>query len=1002
MNRPFQGELLPIHVQQLVHLTEEQRAQKSDERLTQSTGRLSIGRRMTWKCTSSILPRCRRLRSPPSSYRGRKKSSEGEFLYLGAHQGPFRFAGRRYGMLQEADHGPVENAAARLQNIGRYRSRENAGLHASSGNFCLFAGDRSKLHFEVLARILSEWLNKVPECWADISPDSKLFALKVAAYVASSPSGYCKLSSSGTARTFVLLMKDSKTNSSSLTLGFLCLIEAMMSTPDGAQFVLEEGLHFTSLWRINEKYLENNLQKLNASVYFSGLWKDVTASATSSSSIYCLRQSTKLLSIMIQKASSESVGEGIFNDVTAQCPVNAALTHRGDSRALSVFKENGNNRRAGDGAIVKTMDLCRAIVTNLMDTDYPVQKIKHLLRCCHLTDWAWNVLETSNIKQVLNAANRFVCLLNALNFYQTKDENGLIPFLVSQDIIDLILKQLSVMLNRQLKEMIADACTETYKYLVKYGANVAGDKEREPHGKEVENIPYCIHNVLYLFHALPVMLVVKARIGTCWNEMLEEYIDKLFRLTNSKVMRVAYAFRDSIAQNVSQQCDLASSSLHQFISLAPNMCKEQTVLLFQTLTYLLNEFVTESSESDNVRSVTQFRVAGEEMISTFPNFLSVAVNCLYIYLNRFDFSWRDGLESLCLLSILQKLLESPSVPPKIVVDILKTINVALLKSMPASLALLVDTIEGSSMEDLGPQLFKLMHSKEWVVKDSTLETIKTIVTLSESSFPAFQILLIDNQLPQLAFSIIESDPEPFVRKSAIACLLEIAKVPHVWNTTLVDKNVVVSDSSSTIASPDDQRSSRDVELIFDTMSYVALNDFHWEVKLKCLEFYHSSMAKCIIQQGWIDGKFPDAVFSKEKKKIIKLTPDEIKNRCMAALKDLETNGCLQASEIGHLSLGVDDVIDQIVSEADVDLLGNLVDQSASCRGLPPVKRKIMRVAEFLGEIRRVNIIQMMENRSRWLADTSEGIGSLLDDILLFSGKSAPIGESSERNAVDCY
>ncbi|CAB0013626.1 unnamed protein product, partial [Nesidiocoris tenuis] len=470
--------------------------------------------------------------------------------------------------------------------------------------------------------------------------------------------------------------------------------------------------------------------------------------------------------------------------------------------------------------------------------------------------------------------------------------------------------------------MIADACTETYKYLVKYGANVAGDKEREPHGKEVENIPFCIHNVLYLFHALPVMLVVKARIGTCWNEMLEEYIDKLFRLTNSKVMRVAYAFRDSIAQNVSQQCDLASSSLHQFISLAPNMCKEQTVLLFQTLTYLLNEFVTESSESDNVRSVTQFRVAGEEMISTFPNFLSVAVNCLYIYLNRFDFSWRDGLESLCLLSILQKLLESPSVPPKvsdifnffspqfmpvfrlftsshsltrsseysiseigcfqIVVDILKTINVALLKSMPASLALLVDTIEGSSMEDLGPQLFKLMHSKEWVVKDSTLETIKTIVTLSESSFPAFQILLIDNQLPQLAFSIIESDPEPFVRKSAIACLLEIAKVPHVWNTTLADKNVVVSDSSS-----------RDVELIFDTMSYVALNDFHWEVKLKCLEFYHSSMAKCIIQQGWIDGKFPDAVFSKEKKKIIKLTPDEIKNRCMAALKDLETNGCLQ-------------------------------------------------------------------------------------------------------------
>ncbi|CAB0013624.1 unnamed protein product [Nesidiocoris tenuis] len=51
MNRPFQGELLPIHVQQLVHLTEEQRAQKSDERLTQSTGRLSI---RSWYGTMTV------------------------------------------------------------------------------------------------------------------------------------------------------------------------------------------------------------------------------------------------------------------------------------------------------------------------------------------------------------------------------------------------------------------------------------------------------------------------------------------------------------------------------------------------------------------------------------------------------------------------------------------------------------------------------------------------------------------------------------------------------------------------------------------------------------------------------------------------------------------------------------------------------------------------------------------------------------------------------------
>jgi hypothetical protein len=57
------------------------------------------------------------------------------------------------------------------------------------------------------------------------------------------------------------------------------------------------------------------------------------------------------------------------------------------------------------------------------------------------------------------------------------------------------------------------------------------------------------------------------------------------------------------------------------------------------------------------------------------------------------------------------------------------------------LALLMDKVDGSGMENLGPTIFKHMHSLSWEVRDSVLELLHSIVEISNESESKLLILM---------------------------------------------------------------------------------------------------------------------------------------------------------------------------------------------------------------------------------------------------------------------
>lgn len=64
---------------------------------------------------------------------------------------------------------------------------------------------------------------------------------------------------------------------------------------------------------------------------------------------------------------------------------------------------------------------------------------------------------------------------------------------------------------------------------------------------------------------------------------------------------------------------------------------------------------------------------------------------------------------------------------------LQLIQLSIEHFLAPSLALLVDTLQGSGMEDLGPIIFKKLHDPAWEIRDSSLELLAAMVKISQMS-----------------------------------------------------------------------------------------------------------------------------------------------------------------------------------------------------------------------------------------------------------------------------
>lgn len=151
--------------------------------------------------------------------------------------------------------------------------------------------------------------------------------------------------------------------------------------------------------------------------------------------------------------------------------------------------------------------------------------------------------------------------------------------------------------------------------------------------------------------------------------------------------------------------------------------------------------------------------------------------------------------------------------------VLKLTQLAVEYFLAPNLALLVDSLAGSDMQKLGPMILKRLHDNNWEIRDSVLELLASISSISVLSktkiafyeilfihriifhffsffvsieFPAFQQHILENGLCPVVVQVAQNDAEPYVRASALKCLSQMVHVTLLWEHYLSSMNLIVS------------------------------------------------------------------------------------------------------------------------------------------------------------------------------------------------------------------
>ncbi|XP_059475222.1 uncharacterized protein LOC132196521 [Neocloeon triangulifer] len=377
-------------------------------------------------------------------------------------------------------------------------------------------------------------------------------------------------------------------------------------------------------------------------------------------------------------------------------------------------------------------------------------------------------------------------------------------------------------------------------------------------------------------------------------DAVKNFLEKLCCCTSALTQEVGCCFR-KLCFNQSTHQKIACRSIQSLMQLKEVLDRSTSVYIFRALMCIVVQLVScDSAEIVEIQDSGLMRTTLEALIKM---------------MDHFHFTWTESFETVEILTHMQDLLCISALKDRQVSPILQIMRRAVEDFLPPNLALLTNTLEGSTLQNLGPQLYKCMHSISWEVRDSALEVVTVIAKISVDKFPAFQEHLVQHNLASLAVAMALGDEDSYVRNSALKCITTMVAVPYYWERCLKDQKLlglmmkilcqetegVVRYPATSLANAmllNDRLKAEEKEQLYSVMAAAAVGDLHWEVKVGTLQFWETSINQQLMTQGMIDGHFPEVTFSSSSRRIITLNEREIRNRLQHVLNELARIKCL--------------------------------------------------------------------------------------------------------------
>ncbi|KAF4519207.1 hypothetical protein B566_EDAN013501 [Ephemera danica] len=534
------------------------------------------------------------------------------------------------------------------------------------------------------------------------------------------------------------------------------------------------------------------------------------------------------------------------------------------------------------------------------------------------------------------------------------------------------------------------------------------------------------HQLVYI----QVMQLLQKDFAEIRKDCARNFLEKLCAQSTEATKHQGCRLRKLVLSSGDPQLH-ACRGIHSLMQMKEFMSRETSTFVFRTLMCILVQFIEASSEE-----FSKYQATG---------FMSTTLESTMRLIDHFHFTWRDSIETTCLLTFMQELLCEPVIAPRQVSQVLQVMRRSIEGFMPPNLALLINTIQDTQLSNLGPQLFRCLHNTTWEVRDSALEVLSVMAQIADTKFPAFQEHLLQHKLCPLAVSMAVGDEECYVRVSALNCLHRMVAVASFWEKCLVDERLpalmtsilyqeseglVRREAAAVVSSMLQCKrfSVEERERMNLVMAHAAVSDLHWEVKTNALDYWQSSIDHQMSEEGMLDGKFPSVTFSGPQRKIVTLDLKEVQSRLHRILTELARTSCLavllsamhdpdlqvarKAAEIlsslqtllrEHSLLNMEhvtateaaaphqngteahseQVIDGIVGQSDLALLASVCKAQLSLGDVTCERQRVAVISaeDFLAALATTDVSRVIGERAEWLEQCSEHLDSLLTDML---------------------
>lgn len=283
-----------------------------------------------------------------------------------------------------------------------------------------------------------------------------------------------------------------------------------------------------------------------------------------------------------------------------------------------------------------------------------------------------------------------------------------------------------------------------------------------------------------MIQLMPIIHVIKGR-TTNETEYLEKFINKLFCISCDFTMRHLYAIQEVLRQSGHCVLDLACKSIKGLIAKESMLTNERATLVFQSLVYLLNEYLPVIVETSSPLPALKK-----------PQLLTNLLIGIHSLLKKYSITWRDCIETTTLTSLSLILLNNDQLSGPLAIHVLQLIKLSIESFLSPNMALLVDNLDGSGLENLAVAMKRKLRNDEWEIRDSAVQLIRSMVEISKEKYPTFQKLLIESEVIPDVVTMATEDNESYVRASAFQCITSLLWVKCYWKQLFSAGQVIVS------------------------------------------------------------------------------------------------------------------------------------------------------------------------------------------------------------------